>query len=107
MQSNIFLSSIPCMLLLVLIASLASYASAYHCEDIKPFPLAACMMTNYTTGELEGGGSRPGAPNRNDKFGCGDGFINTPLCCKIPFEKVDQKNVKDSCIFAPDGPARK
>ncbi|KNZ52041.1 hypothetical protein VP01_3717g2 [Puccinia sorghi] len=94
MRPYISMSSIR--LLLVVMTGLASYASAYTCT-ISPFVKAACMKINYETGGLQGTdhraippsveGSRPGAPNLDIKFGCGNGFINTPVCCsKVSME---------------------
>ncbi|KAH9465110.1 hypothetical protein Pst134EA_013006 [Puccinia striiformis f. sp. tritici] len=90
--------------LLVLIAGFATnYVSAYFCT-MPTFNQAACMKINYSTGGLQGGGSKPGAPNRNDKFGCADGNVNTPLCCSLPFKEVTEANVGQVCVFAPQGP---
>ncbi|KNZ44613.1 hypothetical protein VP01_899g4 [Puccinia sorghi] len=83
MKPNISMSLIR--LLLVVMVGLASYASAYTCT-ISPFIKAACMKINYETGGLQG--SKPGAPNLDTKFGCADGFVNTPLCCS----KVSKEN---------------
>ncbi|KAI7951194.1 hypothetical protein MJO28_006878 [Puccinia striiformis f. sp. tritici] len=87
--------------LLVLIAGFATnYVSAYFCT-MPTFNQAACMKINYSTGGLQGadcatwttrpssGGSKPGAPNRNDKFGCADGNVNTPLCCSLVSSKFN------------------
>jgi len=107
MRPSISMSSI--LLLLVVMTGLASYASAYTCV-ITPFVNAACMRINYETGGLQGKGSRPGAPNKNVKFGCADGNVNTPLCCSKPFAQVQagrDGSIDPSCIFAPQGPDRK
>ncbi|KAI7960728.1 hypothetical protein MJO29_005796, partial [Puccinia striiformis f. sp. tritici] len=45
--------------------------------------------------------SKPGAPNRNDKFDCGDQFVKFPLCCSKVFSA--KPDTRKDCVVIPGG----
>ncbi|KAI9620937.1 hypothetical protein KEM48_007964 [Puccinia striiformis f. sp. tritici PST-130] len=54
--------------------------------------------------------SKPGAPNRNDKFDCGDQFVKFPLCCskdESRIELTDQTLYTHPQVFSAKPDTRK